>query len=48
MRSRKKIAQNMLNSTMHFLVEKSAVTTQLRKKCSVAWCDINLGKDEAK
>ena len=31
MRSKKKIAKYMLNSTMHFLVEKSAVTTQLRK-----------------
>ena len=48
MRSRKKTAQNMLNKTMQFLVEKSAVTTQLRKKCSVAWCDINLEKEEAK
>ena len=48
MRSRKKIAQNMLNKTMQLLVEKSAVTTQLRKKCSVAWCNINLGKEEAK
>ena len=48
MRSRKKFAQNMLNSTMQLLVEKSAVTTQLRKKCSVAWCDVNLGKEEVK
>ena len=46
--ARKKTAQYMLNSTMHFLVEKSAVTAQLRKKCSVAWCNINLGKEEAK
>ena len=47
-RSRKKTAQNMLISTMQFLVEKLAVNNQLRKTCSVAWCDINLGKEEAK
>ena len=38
----------MLISTMQFLVEKLAVNNQLRKTCSVAWSNINLGKGEAK
>ena len=41
-----KIAQNMLSCMMQFLFEKSAVKNQLRKLCSVAWCDINLEKEE--
>ena len=46
--AKKSNTESMLSSMMPVLVEKSAVKKQLRETCSVAWCEINMGKEESK